>query len=221
MSIISFEEKMKKEQELEEKEFQQSLQNSFARTIENFREKGMEDNFDALFDSMFSRLQKIVESPEMEGMIEREQEEKKRFYERYADVFKVIPLSNVARIQHLATAMLNLVPTMFHGEWKTRFDIYMDFSYFHYDEFDPVCSKLEKKYGKPDYPFEFEPMDADALEAALKDCLNKIITLSSKEEDSNIMDILYQDARLFELDGLLTDMFIEEQKERENNEEGT
>ena len=63
MSIISFEEKMKKEQELEEKEFQQSLQNSFDRTIESFRENGMEDNFDALFDSMFSRLQKIVENP--------------------------------------------------------------------------------------------------------------------------------------------------------------
>ena len=114
MSIISFEEKMKKEQELEEKEFHQSLQDSFDRTIENFRENGMEGNFDALFDSMFSRLQKIVENPEFEGMIEREKEEKKRFYERYQDVFKVIPISDVARLQHLASAMLDLIPAIFH-----------------------------------------------------------------------------------------------------------
>lgn len=64
-------------------------------------------------------------------------------------------------------------------------------------------------------------MDADALEAAIKDCLGKIITLSSEGKYSNIMNILYQDARLFELDGLLTDMFIEEEQERENNEDGT
>lgn len=147
MSILSFEEKMKRESEIEEKEFQQSLQDSFHKTIENFRENGMEDNFDALFDSMFSRLQKIVESPEMEGMIERKKEEKKRFYERYEDVFKIIPISDVARIHHLATAMLNLIPTMFHGEWENRFEIYMDFSYFHYDELDPVFGKLKKKMG--------------------------------------------------------------------------
>ena len=144
-----------------------------------------------------------------------------RFYERYEDVFKVVPISDVARIQHLANAMLNLIPVMFHGEWETRFDANIDFGHFHFDEFDPICGKLEEKYGKPIYPFQFEVMEASALETDLTTCLNKIIDLCSKCDDgSNVAEILYSSARLFELDELLTDLFTEEIKARKN-EEGT
>lgn len=216
--VISFEKGKKKR----EKEELQRLRNNFHSATENLIEDDSEENFNALLDSMADRIGYIISRPEADEIMKREEEAKKRFYERYKDIFKVIPISGVARLQHLASAMLNLIPTIFHEEWETRFDTYADFGHFHLDEFDPICSKLEKKYGKPDYPFQFNPMSADALEIAMNDCLNKIIDLCSKDDDeSNITEILYSSARLFELDELLTDLFGEEIKAREKNEEGT
>ena len=112
---------------------------------------------------------------------------------------------------------MKLVPMIFHGEWQTRFAAYADFGRFHLNEFDPLCGKLEDKYGKPEYPFQFQSMDAAALEKALKDCLTKIIDLCSQASgEANMPEILYQSQRLFELDELLTDLFGVEIKAREN-----
>lgn len=217
MSIISFEEG--KNRKREEKEFHQCLLDSFHQAAENLRKNDTDENFNELLISMADMAQHIIFSPEAKGFEEREKEEQKRFYERYKDIFSVIPILEIGRLQHFASAMLNLVPSMFHGEWQTRFDAYADFGNFHLGEFDPVCGKLEDKYGKTQYPFQFNPMDADSLEAALKDCLTRIINLCSKRDDSNVTEILYQSARLFESGELLTDLFGEELKAREKNEE--
>lgn len=217
MNIISFEEGMKRK--MEQKDCQKSPQENFLQAAENLRQNDTEENFSALFDSMFDRLHAIMSSPEIEGVIEREKEAQKRFYERYKDIFSIIPFSEIERVQYFSSAMLKLVPAIFHGDWQTRFNAYTDFGHFHLDEFEPLCGKLEDKYGKPEYPFQFKSMDSASLEIALTDCLTKIIDLCSQQsKDSNIMEILYQGLRLFELDELLTDLFGEELKAREKND---
>lgn len=124
-------------------------------------------------------------------------------------------------MQHYTEAMLNLVPSIFHGDWETRFNSFIDFEKFHYGEFDAAYSNLAKRYEQTEYSFQFKPVELSFLEDSLKNCLNRIIALCSENENSNETDLLYQASRLFELASVLGDTFTDELREREKTEERT
>ena len=127
--VISFENGKKKKRE--EEEFQK-LQDNFQSAAENLKEDDSEENLNALLRSMSDLAGHVIFHPRADEIEKREEEARKRFYERYKDVFNVIPISDVARLQHLANAMLNLVPAIFHEEWETRFEANIDFGHFHF-----------------------------------------------------------------------------------------
>lgn len=214
--VISFENGKKKKSE--KKEFQK-FQDNFHSAAENLRQDDSEENFYKLLSSMSGMAGHILSSPEADTIMKREEEEQKRFYERYKDVFSIVPISDVGKMQHYTEAMLNLVPSIFHGDWQTRFDAYIDFEKFHYGAFDAACSKLAKKYEQPEYAFQFQPMEPNLLEDSLKDCLNRIIALCSEDRDSNKSEILFQASGLFELTQILGDIFLEEYSTRQKAEE--
>lgn len=204
-----------------EKEEFQKLQDNFHSAAENLRQDDSEENFYKLLSSMSDMAGHILFSPEADTIMKREEEEQKRFYERYKDVFSIVPISDFGKMQHYTEAMLNLVPSIFHGDWQTRFDAYIDFEKFHYGAFDAAYSRLAKRIEQPEYPFHFKPMELSLLEDSLKKCLNKIIALCSENDDFNGMQILFEASRLFELTSLLGNTFTDELKEREKTEERT
>lgn len=213
---ISFEKGKKKTRE---KEDFQKLQDNFHLAAENLKEDDSEENFHAFLNAMSDMAGHILSRPGADGIMKREEEERKRFYERYRDVFSIVPISDIGKIQHYTKAMLRLVPDIFYGDWKTRFDSYMDFQYIHLNEFDAVHSKMLKRNVEPDYPFQFKLMELNLLEESLNDCLNRIIALCSENENADETEILYQASRLFELTEILGDVFTDELRDREKTEE--
>lgn len=53
-------------------------------------------------------------------------------------------------------------------------------------------------------------MVAEKLEEELKDCLKKLIALYPEENNEDRTAVMYQGARLFELQDSVTDLFIME-----------
>lgn len=217
--VISFENGKKKKSEKEEF---QKLQDNFHSAAENLRQDDSEENFNKLLRSMSDMAGHILSSPEADTIMKREEVERARFYERYKDVFSIVPFSDVGKMQHYTEAMLNLVPSIFHGNWQTRFNAFIDFERFHLNEgFDTAYSRLSKRYEQSEYAFQFQPMEPNLLEDSLKDCLNRIIALCSEDRDSHKSEILFQSSRLFELTQILGDIFLEEYRTRQKTEDRT
>lgn len=128
-----------------------------------------------LLSHMASEVSKILDKSGIEMMEEREIQERKRFEERYKNVLSQAPDSAEAQLQYFANVMLKFLPTIFHGEWKNRFDAYMNFSEFYLSEFDTAYSQYHdtnEKYEK-EYPFRFTTLDADALEKNYKTAFSR------------------------------------------------
>ena len=214
--VISFENGKKKKRE--EEEFQK-LQDNFQSAAENLKEDDSEENLDALLRSMSDLAGHVIFHPGANEIEKRAEWEQKEFYERYKDVFSIVPISDIGKMQHYTKAMLNLIPPIFHGDWQTRFDAFIDFEKFHYGEFDTAYSSLAKRYEEPEYSFQFKHVELSLVEDSLKKCLNRIIALCSENDDSNGMQILFEASRLFELMSVLGDTFTDELRERKKTEE--
>lgn len=115
-------------------------------------------------------------------------------------------------MQYFAKVMLQLLPDTFHGSWDARFDTWMDFCQFYITGFDSAYSDYikENKEFEKEYQYKFRAMAAEELEEELVDCLGKIVEKcpEKKEEDKTVM--MYQAAKLFELQELLSDLFYME-----------
>lgn len=148
--------------------------------------------------------------------IEKEEEEwfKERFSERYSENILVIDsIPYAAKMQHLAASMLKLVPDIFHhNNWITQYDTWLYFYELYILEFYPIWNDYideNKDFEKP-YPYKFKPMTKNKLEEDLKDCLTKLIELYPERYDEDKTSIMYQSARLFEIDEILFDLFYKE-----------
>lgn len=142
-----------------------------------------------------------------------EKKEEERFREKYKDVLAAVPSSAGEKMQYFAKVMLRLIPDIFHdSSWDTRFDVWMDFCQFYITGFDSTYSdyfKANKEFEQP-YEYKFKGMAAEKLEEELKDCLKKIIAFYPEKTDAGKTTIMYQAARLFELQELLSDLFYME-----------
>ena len=142
-----------------------------------------------------------------------EKEEEERFRCKYSDVLAAVPVNTSEKMQYFASVMLKFIPNIFHGRnLDIRFDAWIDFCKFYMSGFDPAYSdyfKVNKKLEQP-YSYKFKPISEEKLEEQLKDCLTKIIEIypDRKEEDKTAM--MYQAAKLFELQELLSDLFYME-----------
>lgn len=216
--VISFENGKKRKREKEE---YQKLKNNFQSAAKKFAQNDSRENLNAFLGAMSDMAGHILFSPEADEIMKREEDENRRFYERYSDVLSIVPISDIGKMQHYTEAMLNLVPSIFHGDWQTRFNAFMDFEMFHYGAFDAAHSSIAERNEETEYPFQFKPMELSLLEVSLKDCLNKIIALCSENETSNEAEILYEASRLFELTSVLGDNFTDELRKRRKTEERT
>ena len=136
---------------------------------------------------------------------------RERFGERYSDDIPVIDsMPNAAKIQYLASGMMKLIPDIFHhSDWLTQYDTWLYFYELYILQFYPVCEsyiKENKEFEKP-YPHKFKPMTKNKLEEDLKGCLTKLIELYPEKTDEDKTSIMYQCARLFEIDEILFDLF--------------
>lgn len=141
-----------------------------------------------------------------------EKEEEERFQCKYNDVLAIVPINAGARMQYFASAMLQLIPDIFHGNRDTEFDAWMDFSQFYITEFDPAYSdyiKANKEFEQP-YQYKFKEMATEKLEEELKNCLKKIIALYPEKNNKDKTAMIDQVSRLFELQDLLSDLFYKE-----------
>ena len=142
-----------------------------------------------------------------------EKEEEERFKEKYKDVLAAVPCSDGEKMQYFSNIMLQLLPDVFHGSsWDARFDACMDFCQFYITGFDSAYSdyiKANKEFEQP-YQYKFKGMAAEKLEEELVDCLGKIIELCPEKKEEDKTEMLYQAARLFELQDLLSDLFCME-----------
>lgn len=142
-----------------------------------------------------------------------EKEEEERFKEKYKDVLAAVPVSAGEKMQYFSNIMLQLLPDVFHGSsWDARSDAWMDFSQFYITGFDSAYSdyiKANKEFEQP-YHYKFHEMAAEKLEEELVDCLGKIIELCLEKKEEDKTEMLYQAARLFELQDLLSDLFYKE-----------
>ena len=142
-----------------------------------------------------------------------EKEEEERFKEKYKDVLAAVPVSAGEKMQYFSNIMLQLLPDVFHGSsWDARSDAWMDFSQFYITGFDFAYSdyiKANKEFEQP-YQYKFKGMAAEKLEEELVDCLGKIIELCPEKKEEDKTEMLYQAARLFELQDLLSDLFCME-----------
>lgn len=142
-----------------------------------------------------------------------EKEEDERFRCKYNDVLAAVPVSASEKMQYFAKVMLHLLSGIFHSSnWDIRFDAWLDFCEFYMSGFDSAYSDYikENKEFEKEYQYKFRAMAAEELEKELVDCLGKIVERcpEKKEEDKTVM--LYQAARLFELEEILSDMFYKE-----------
>lgn len=141
-----------------------------------------------------------------------EKEEEEKFKTKYNDVLAVVPVTAGAKMQYFATVMLRLLPDIFHEDWDTRFDIWMDFCQFYITGFDSAYSdyiKANKEFEQP-YEYKFKEMAAEKLEEELKGCLEKLVALYPEKTDADKTAMMYHAARLFELQDLLSDLFCME-----------
>ena len=141
-----------------------------------------------------------------------EKEEEERFKEKYKNVLAAVPGSAGEKMQYFAIVMFKLLPDTFHGSWDARFDTWMDFSQFYITGFDSAYSdyiNANKRLERP-YQYKFGAMAAEKLEDELVDCLGKIIELCPEKKEEDKTEMLYQAARLFELQDLLSDLFYKE-----------
>ena len=141
-----------------------------------------------------------------------EKEEEERFKEKYKNVLAAVPGSAGEKMQYFAIVMFKLLPDTFHGSWDARFDTWMDFSQFYITGFDSAYSdyiNANKRLERP-YQYKFGAMAAEKLEEELVDCLGKIIELCPEKKEEDKTEMLYQAARLFELQDLLSDLFYKE-----------
>lgn len=171
-------------------------------------------------DELYKRRSRITEArasiEEYWKNVKKEEEGwfKARFGERYSEGVPVIDsMPNAAKIQYLAIGMLKLIPDIFHdNSWDTQFDTWLYFYELYILEFYPVCEnyvKENKEFDKP-YPYNFKPMTKNKLEENLKGCLTKLIELYPEKCDEDKTSIMYQSARLFEIDEVLFDLFYNE-----------
>lgn len=142
-----------------------------------------------------------------------EKEEEERFQCKYSDVLAAIPVSAGEKMQYFAKVMLHLLSDIFHSSnWDIRFDTWLDFCEFYMSGFDSAYSDYikENKEFEKEYQYKFRAMAAEKLEEELVDCLEKIVEKcpEKKEEDKTAM--MYQAAKLFELQELLSDLFYME-----------
>ncbi len=141
-----------------------------------------------------------------------EKEEEERFKEKYKNVLAAVPGSAGEKMQYFAIVMFKLLPDTFHGSWDARFDTWMDFSQFYITGFDSAYSdyiNANKRLERP-YQYKSGAMAAEKLEEELVDCLGKIIELCPEKKEEDKTEMLYQAARLFELQDLLSDLFYKE-----------
>lgn len=142
-----------------------------------------------------------------------EKKEEERFREKYKDVLTAVPVSASEKMQYFAKVMLHLLSDIFHSSnWDIRFDTWLDFCEFYMSGFDSAYSDYikENKEFEKEYQYKFMAMAAEELEEELVDCLEKIVEKcpEKKEEDKTAM--MYQAAKLFELQELLSDLFYME-----------
>lgn len=135
-----------------------------------------------------------------------------KFRNKYSDVLAAGPVSSGAKMQYFADVMLKLIPNIFHGNLDTRFDAFADFCEFYISEFDPAYSDYikENKEFEKEYQYKFGTMNTEKLEEELKKCLTKIVEISPEKKEEDKTEMLYQAARLFELDEILLVLFCEE-----------
>ena len=135
-----------------------------------------------------------------------------KFRNKYSDVLAAGPISSGAKMQYFADVMLKLIPNIFHGNLDARFATYADFCEFYISEFDPAYSDYirENKKFEKEYQYKFGTMKTEKLEEELKKCLTKIVEISPEKKEEDKTEMLYQAARLFELDEILLVLFCEE-----------
>ena len=142
-----------------------------------------------------------------------EKEEEERFRCKYSDVLAAVPVTAGEKIQYFANIMLQLLPDVFHNNIEDiRFDTWIDFCQFYITGFDSAYSdyiKANKEFEQP-YHYKFHEMAAEKLEEELVDCLGKIIELYPEKKEEDKIAMLYQAARLFELEEILSDIFYKE-----------
>ncbi len=118
-----------------------------------------------------------------------------------------------AKMQYIASGMMKLVSYMFHDkDWNIQFDTWLYFYELYILQFYPAWEDYideNKDFEKP-YPYKFKPMTKNKLEEDLKDCLTKLIELYPEKCDEYKTAIMYQGARLFEIDEILFDLFYKE-----------
>ena len=148
--------------------------------------------------------------------VKKEEEEwfKERLGERYSDdILAKDSMPNAAKMQYIASGMMKLIPDIFHhSDWLTQYDTWLYFYELYILQFYPVCEnyvKENKEFEKP-YPHKFKPMTKNKLEEDLKGCLTKLIELYPEKCDEDKTSIMYQSARLFEIDEVLFDLFYNE-----------
>lgn len=141
-----------------------------------------------------------------------EEEMDERFRIKYKDVLETVPVSVSEKMQYFADVMLKFIPNIFHGNWDARFDACTDFCEFYISGFDPAYSDYvkENKDFEKKYDYKFGTMKAEKLEKELEDCLRKIVEISPEKKEEDKTEMLYQAARLFELDEILLVLFCEE-----------
>lgn len=142
-----------------------------------------------------------------------EKEEEERFQCKYSDVLAAVPVSAGERMQYFSNVMLHLLPDVFHGSnWDERFDACANFCEFYISEFNPAYSDYikENKEFEKEYQYKFGTMKTEKLEEELKKCLTKIIEIFPEKKEEDKTEMLYQAARLFELDEILLVLFCEE-----------
>ncbi len=209
-NVISFQKARKKKEE----NFNQSKKNTQTATEKATKEypavlDPLKDGSSA--DTDYANMEP-EEKIEYWKKIEKEEEEE-GFREKYKDFLAAMPVSAGARMQYFAKIMLRLIPDIFHeSNWDTRFDVCMDFCQFYITGFDSAYSDYikEKKEFEHPYQYKFQEMAAEKLEEELVDCLGKIIELCPEKKEEDKTEMLYQAARLFELQDLLSDLFYKE-----------
>lgn len=142
-----------------------------------------------------------------------EKEEEEGFREKYNDVLATVPVSAGEKMQYFAKIMLRLIPDIFHeSNWDARFDACTDFCEFYISGFDPAYSDYIKKNKifEKEYQYKFGTMKPEKLEEELVDCLTKIVKISPEKREEDKTEMLYQAARLFKLQDLLSDLFYKE-----------
>ena len=137
-----------------------------------------------------------------------------RFGERYSDdILTIDSMPVAAKMQYIASGMMKLIPDIFHHkDWITQYDTWLYFYELYILEFYPVYEnyvKENKEFEKP-YQYKFKPMTKNKLEEDLKSLLKKLIELYPEKCDEDKTSIMYQSARLFEIDEVLFDLFYNE-----------